>query len=78
MGVGAAIKTDKGVCRGMVLQRLHGRNVDKVLQPATFIDIDYIHDMLLSVFVALDKAQGALGKALQPFSPPTNLHSRGC
>lgn len=64
MGVGAAIKTDKGVCRGMVLQRLHGRNVDKVLQPATFIDIDYIHDMLLSVFVALDKAQGALGKAI--------------
>ncbi|KAK9822580.1 hypothetical protein WJX74_006685 [Apatococcus lobatus] len=67
MGVGAAIKTDKGVCRGMVLQRLHGRNVDKVVHPATFIDIDYIHDMLLSVFVALDKAQGALGFHHQDF-----------
>ena len=63
MGVGAGLRGN-GRFRGMLLERLHGRPVDKVICTQKFHDINYIHDMLCSVFLALDKAQGALGALL--------------
>ena len=50
----------------MLLERLNGRNVDKIICTRDFHDVQYVYNMLFSVFSALDRAQGALGKALHP------------
>ena len=55
-----------GKFRGMLLERLHGRTVDKVICTRDFHDVHYVYAMLFSIFTALDRAQGALGTALPP------------
>eukprot|EP00884_Botryococcus_braunii_P018754 jgi/Botrbrau1/5562/Bobra.0023s0045.1 len=61
MGVGAGIRTKKGKFVGMTLERVHGRNVNKVICNERFNDVTYVFDMLYGVFTALDRAQSALG-----------------
>lgn len=61
MGTGAALRDSNGKFRGMILERLTGRCVDKVVCTPGFADVRYIHDMLKSVFVALERAQSWLG-----------------
>lgn len=69
MGVGAGIRTKNGKFVGMTLERVHGRNVDKVICNERFNDVKYIYDMLYGVFTALDRAQSALGTSSPPTSP---------
>ena len=45
----------------MLLERLHGTTVDKVICTKEFHDVHYVYAMLYSIFTALDRAQGALG-----------------
>jgi hypothetical protein len=71
MGVGAGIRTEKGKFVGMTLERVHGRNINKVICTERFNDVTYIFDMLYGVFTALERAQGALGESLCFFSAPT-------
>ena len=47
----------------MLLERLHGRTVNKVICTRDFHDVHYIYAMLYSIFTALDRAQGALGES---------------
>lgn len=61
MGVGAGIRTKSGKFVGMTLERVHGRNVNKVICNERFNDVKYIYDMLYGVFSALDRAQSSLG-----------------
>ena len=49
----------------MILERLSGRCVDKVICTPGFADVQYIHDMLKSVFTALERAQSWLGRPPQ-------------
>ena len=52
----------RGKFRGMLLERVQGTTVDKVICTRNFHDVRYVYDMLYSVFTALDRAQGALGE----------------
>ncbi|KAK9792705.1 hypothetical protein WJX73_008294 [Symbiochloris irregularis] len=61
MGTGSALRDSHGHFRGMILERLHGRCVDKVICTRSFADIQYVHDMLKCVFTALERAQSWLG-----------------
>ena len=61
MGTGAGLRDTTGRFRGMILERLHGRCVDKVICTRAFADVRYIHDMLKCVFTALERAQSWLG-----------------
>ena len=45
----------------MLLERLDGRVVEKVIMRPEFADVHYLRAMLLSVFTALGKAQSWLG-----------------
>lgn len=45
----------------MLLERLHGTTVDKIICTRDFHDVHYVYSMLYSIFTALDRAQGALG-----------------
>ena len=45
----------------MLLERLNGRLIEKVIMRTGFADVHYLHSMLLSVFTALGKAQSWLG-----------------
>ena len=58
---GAALRDSAGKFRGMLLERLSGRCVDKLICTPGFADVTYIHDMLKSVFTALERAQSWLG-----------------
>lgn len=82
MGVGAGIRTKKGKFVGMTLERVHGRNVNKVICNERFNDVTYIFDMLYGVFTALDRAQSALGALLPEAYPPLSgcscVYSRAC
>lgn len=62
MGTGAALRDSHGKFRGMILERLHGRDVEKIICTPAFADVRYIHDMLKCVFTALERAQAWLGK----------------
>lgn len=64
MGTGSALRDSHGHFRGMILERLHGRCVDKVICTRSFADVKYVHDMLKCVFTALERAQAWLGEAL--------------
>ena len=48
----------------MLLERLDGRVVEKVIMRPEFADVYYLRAMLLSVFTALGKAQSWLGTAM--------------
>ena len=50
---------------GMILERINGKSVDKIVMDKEFHDIYYIRDMLLEVFTALDAAQRAFGYVLR-------------
>ncbi|MCJ1422150.1 hypothetical protein MMC29_000029 [Sticta canariensis] len=63
MGTGSALRDSHGKFRGMILERLHGRDVEKVICTHAFADVRYIHDMLKCVFTALERAQSWLGEA---------------
>ena len=56
-----------GKFRGMLLERLHGTTVDKIICTRDFHDVHYIYAMLYSIFTALDRAQGALGEQCQTY-----------
>lgn len=47
----------------MVMERINGQSVDKVITSRDFHDIYYIQEMLRQVFTALDAAQRAFGHA---------------
>lgn len=55
---------------GMVMERINGLSVDKVITARNFHDIHYIRDMLLQVFTALDAAQRAFGCVICPLHCP--------
>ena len=63
---GAGLCDETGKFRGMLLERLHGRVVDKVIMRADFADVHYVRAFLLSVFTALGKAQAWLGARPPP------------
>ena len=63
MGTGAALRDSSGKFRGMILERLSGRCVDRVVCTPGFADVRYIHDMLKSTFIALQRAQSWLGES---------------
>lgn len=65
MGTGAALRDSSGKFRGMILERLTGRCVNKVICTPGFADVQYIHDMLKSVFTALERAQSWLGACVR-------------
>lgn len=54
----------------MLLERLNGTTVDKVICTRDFHDVHYVYAMLYSIFTALDRAQGALGTPSPPFPSP--------
>ena len=59
--------------RGMLLERLDGRVVEKVIMRPEFADVHYLRAMLLSVFTALGKAQSWLGTAMACQMLPSTL-----
>ncbi|KAL3142839.1 hypothetical protein ABBQ38_003132 [Trebouxia sp. C0009 RCD-2024] len=61
MSVGAAVCTDKGSFKGMILERLDGKDTAKLIEKPSFHDIHYVREMLFSVFCALDVSQKQLG-----------------
>jgi hypothetical protein len=48
-------------CAGMLLERLDGKPVTKVLKQPYFHDCQFVYDLLQSVFTTLDVAQAAVG-----------------
>lgn len=61
MSVGPAVCTENGNFKGMILERLDGKDTAKQLERPSFHDIHYIREMLFSVFCALDVSQKQLG-----------------
>ena len=57
----AGLCDESGKFRGMLLERLNGRLIEKVIMQPDFADVHYLHALLLSVFTALGKAQAWLG-----------------
>lgn len=53
---------ESGKFRGMLLERLNGRVVEKVIMAQDFADVHYVRALLLAVFTALGKAQSWLGR----------------
>lgn len=45
----------------MILERINGKSVSKVIAEPDFCDVRYIREMLFSIFTALDAAQRAFG-----------------
>ncbi len=48
-------------CAGMLLERLDGKPVTKVLKQPYFHDCQFVYDLLYGVFTTLDVAQAAVG-----------------
>lgn len=45
----------------MILERMNGRSLSKVVAEPDFCDVHYLRDMLMTVFTAVDAAQRAFG-----------------
>jgi hypothetical protein len=48
-------------CAGMLLERLDGHPVTKILKQPYFHDCQFVYDLLQGVFTTLDVAQAAVG-----------------
>jgi hypothetical protein len=49
------------MCAGMIMERINGKSVDKIITASDFHDIYYIREMLHEVFTSLDATQRAFG-----------------
>ena len=49
------------VSSGMIMERINGKSVDKIITASDFHDIYYIREMLHEVFTSLDATQRAFG-----------------
>ena len=59
---GMGVRDDMGTFRGVLLERVDGVTVEKVLSDPAFADVAWVTAMLREVLGALDRAQAALGE----------------